>query len=69
MTGSTFDDREMRHSGAILGHDLGGAPLVVRIEEREQEAHGEGLDAFRLQAMHGRARSPASSSGVTTSPR
>ena len=53
MTGSTFDDKEIRHSGATSATISAARRSCVRIEEREQEAHGEGLDAFRLQAMHG----------------
>ena len=53
------DDRQhVRRQGdpalrCDLGHDLRRAPLVRGIEEREQEAHGEGFDALRLQAAHG----------------
>ena len=42
--------------GELLAHDLGHALLVRRVEEREEEADGDGLDAGLLQLPDALAR-------------
>ena len=52
----------------LLAHDLGDAGLVLRVQEREEEADGDGLDARLLQLAHALAAPRSSSSGTSTSP-
>ena len=68
MTGSTSIEIEMRQSGASSATISAARRSCAGIDEREQEADGDGLDALALQPLRAEARSAASSSGVTTSP-
>ena len=47
-------DREER-LGELLAHDRRDALLVLGVQEREQQAHGDGLDLLGLEAAHLRA--------------
>ena len=52
----------------LLAHDLGDARLVRGVEEREQEADGDRLDAGLPAAVRTWSRAFSSSSGTSTEP-
>jgi hypothetical protein len=52
VLGQNFRGDGKEGLGKLLAHDLGDAPLVLRVHEGEQEADGDGVDSSLAELAH-----------------